>query len=80
MTFHTVRLLDALITAARTHEVYQGDDNILRDGLTYYIMNAYNMHSSAQEIVLYAIQGDVTPLKAVKALKALAAMYEDVDA
>jgi hypothetical protein len=76
MTFRTVRLLEALTTAARTHEVYQGDDNILRDGLAYYIMNAYNMHSSAQEIVLDTIQGKVAAVKAVKALKAIAAMYE----
>jgi hypothetical protein len=82
MKLRTVRLLDALNTAAHVYAQHQVVDGTDFDGglflaLTDYVSTAYGLDASAQPVVRDVVKGTVSPLRAVKAIKAIAEMYEE---
>ena len=77
MTLRSVRLLEALNTAEITYRACADDNGAVMSALTDFLVGAYNLDSSAVSIVQEAINGNVPPVRAVKAIKAIAAMYED---
>lgn len=78
MSLRTVRLLEALNAAAFTYQGFdQEEARVGVPAITDMITAMYELDTAARDIVSDVITGKVTAVKAIRALKAIAAMYEE---
>lgn len=74
-------LTQSFLTAERIIRSYSFADDAeyagLVNGLTDYTMDVYGLHTETRGLVLDTVKGKIPVARAVKAIKAVTALYED---